>query len=174
MAYDTTFLGGVRVAAGDTTGDGLADIITGAGPGGGPHVKVFSGLDNSLRQSFMAYTTAFRGGVYVGAGDVNGDGRADVITGAGAGGGSHVEVFSGPDGSLLRSFLAYDSTFVVGVRVGATGDINGDGRAEVVAGAGPGGGPHVKVFNDGNGLAVVDSFFALDATFRGGVFVNGV
>jgi uncharacterized protein (TIGR03118 family) len=174
MAYDTSFFGGVRVAAGDTTGDGLADIITGAGAGGGPQVKVFSGLDNSLRQTFMAYSTSFLGGVYVGAGDVNGGGRADVITGAGAGGGPHVEVFSSPDGSLLRSFMAYDTSFVGGVRVGGTGDINGDGRAEVVTGAGPGGGPHLKVFDDGNGLAVLDSFFALDAAFRGGLFVNGV
>jgi uncharacterized protein (TIGR03118 family) len=173
MAYDLTFVGGVRVAAGDTTGDGLADIITGAGHGGGPHVKVFSGLDNSLRQSFMAYSTSFVGGVYVGTGDVNGDGRADVITGAGAGGGPHVEVFSGSDGSLLRSFLAYDPTVVVGVRVGAIADINGDGRAEVVTGAGPGGGPHVKIFDDGTGL-VLGSFFALDAAFTGGIFVGGV
>ena len=81
FAYDPAFLGGVTVAAADVDGDGLADIITGAGLGGGPHVRVFSGADGSELAGFFAYDPAFLGGVAVAGGDVNGDGLADIITG---------------------------------------------------------------------------------------------
>ena len=153
FAFDASFTGGVFVAAADVNGDGFADLIVGAGPGGGPHVKVFSGADGSLLASFYAYAPTFHGGVTVAAGDVNADGLADVVTGAGPGGGPHVKVFSGADFSTLASFYAYAPTFRGGVNV-AVGDLNGDGSADVVAGAGPGGGPHVKLF-DGASLAWV-------------------
>ena len=54
------------MSSGDVNGDNVADIITGAGPGGGPHVKVFNGNDLKLLQSFLAYDANFQGGVYVG------------------------------------------------------------------------------------------------------------
>src|SRR5207248_1170821 len=137
--------------------------------GGGPHVKVFDGRTGAELFSFFAYDAAFTGGVFVAAGDVNGDGKADIITGAGPGGGPHVKVFSGADLALLQSFFAYDPAFTGGVRVTAA-DVNGDGRADVTTGAGPGGGPHVRAFS-GTTEVGLDSFFAFDATFTGGVYV---
>ena len=168
-AYSPTFTGGVNLAIGDVNGDGTPDIITGADAGGGPHVKVFSGTKGTLLASFMAYDPSFTGGVRVAAGDINGDGFADIITGAGAGGGPHVKVFSGATGQLLASFFAYDPRFTGGVYV-AGGDVNGDGRADIITGAGAGGGPDVRAFSGSSG-AMMQDFFAYAANFGGGVRV---
>jgi hypothetical protein len=168
-AYDPRFLGGVRVATGYLNGDTIPDIITGAGPGGGPHVRVFDGATGTVLFEFMAYETTFTGGIYVAAGDVDGDGRDDIITGTGVGGGPFIKVFSGVDGHFLKGFFAYDQKFRGGATV-AAGDWNGDGIADIATGAGPGGGPHAEVFS-GASLSLLFSTFPYDVSFTGGVFV---
>jgi hypothetical protein len=120
--YDPAFTGGVRVASCDITGDGVPEIVTAAGAGGGPHVRVFDGKTGAqlpgLRGSFFAYIPAFTGGVFVGCADVNGDEVPDIITGPGPGGGPHVRAISGTDGSEITGFFAYGVTFTGGVFVG--------------------------------------------------------
>ena len=167
------FFGGVRVAVGDVDGDLTPDIITAPGPNGGPHIRVFSGVDGTDLGSFFAYNPRFVSGVFVASADIDGDGFADIITGADAGGGPHVRVFSGADFSELFSFFAFGEFFAGGVRV-AAGDISGDGVPDLIAGAGPGAGPHIRIFDGITGDQIVGrlgSFYAFDQAFRGGVFV---
>jgi len=171
--YGPSFAGGVRVAVGDVNGDGRLDIITGTGAGApGGHVKVFDGVTGQPLYSFLAFDSSFTGGIFVAAGDVDGDGRADIIVGAGPGGGSHVKVFSGQNLDVLQSFLAFGAGFTGGVRV-ATGDVNGDGRSDIITGAGAGGAPAVKVFDGRNASTVLASFLGFDPSFTGGVYVAG-
>jgi hypothetical protein len=66
MAYTESFTGGVRVAVNDGNGDGIADIVTGAGPSGGPHVKAFSFPALDLLFSFYSGEQSNTGGVFVG------------------------------------------------------------------------------------------------------------
>lgn len=158
------FKGGASVAVGRFGGN--STIVTGAGPGGGPHVKVMS-ADGTVTSQFFPYPTTFRGGVDVAAGDIDGDGVDEIITGAGAGGGPHVRILSAT-GVPRASFMAYPEAFRGGVRVTAA-DIDNDGKAEIITGAGPGGGPHVRVFKaDGRAFS---GFLAYDPGFRGGVDV---
>jgi hypothetical protein len=170
FAYDPSFTGGVSVAVYDFNLDGTLDIVTGAGPGGGPQVNIFDGSSHALIQSFYAFDPAFRGGVFVAIGDLFSDGTLDIITGAGAGGAPQVSVFDAQTLLLEKSFLAYDPDFSGGVRVG-TYDDNGDGINDLITGPGPGGAPNVRVFS-GLNLDMIANFFAGDLDDRRGVFVS--
>jgi hypothetical protein len=176
-ATAATFTGGIRIACGDLSGNGFDDVIAAAGPGGGPQVTIFDGKSLSLLTAFYALPSTFTGGMYVAAGDVNGDGHADIIVGAEKGGGPEVNVFSGAGISAgsgmppsLYAFYALPPQFTGGVRVGYSSDF--EGAASILTVAGPGGGPQVSIF-DGITMANLDSFYAFAPTFGGGVYVGG-
>jgi hypothetical protein len=174
--YGTGFQGGVRVASGDVNGDGIADIVTGSGPGGGPHVKVFDGATGETLRSFFPYDAGFQGGVHIAVGDVTGDGADDIITGAGGGSGGHIKIFDGATGAELLSFLAFPGT-PLGATVATVGDLDGDGHAEIVAGrtgcpCQPGGAPHVKVFSGASG-APLQSLSPFGDAYAGNVAIWG-
>ncbi len=64
FAYDKKFRGGVTVAVGDYDGNGSYAIITGAGAGGGPQVRVLD-INGNVQAQWFAYDKKFRGGVRV-------------------------------------------------------------------------------------------------------------
>ncbi|MCS6866920.1 MAG: right-handed parallel beta-helix repeat-containing protein [Gemmataceae bacterium] len=138
------FNGGVTVATGDVTGDGIEDIVVGAATGvSNGHVKVFSGATGTLLASFLAFS-GYSGGVSVAVGDINNDGRGDIIVGA-LNNASHVKVFDFASGSELMSFFAYDG-FNGGVTV-AAGNVDGVAGDEVITGVAASGPAHIKAFN---------------------------
>jgi hypothetical protein len=167
FAYGSGFRGGVSVASGDLDGDGTDEIVTGAGPGGGPHVRIFSANGAPIGPGFFAYDAGFRGGVDVAVGDVDGDGKDEIITGAGPGGGPHVRLWRGNGASMGPGFFAYSAAFPGGVRVSSLA--GSSGAARILTGPGSGGGPHVRLFNI-NG-AVLAERFGFNPAFTGGVDV---
>lgn len=164
--YSPTFKGPIHVATGNLDRDLPEEIVTGAGFGGGPHVRIFD-VEGRLKGQFFAYDKNRRNGVMVAVGDIDGDGISEIVTGSGKGFKPEVKIFR-KDGTVVSSFLAYNEKFLGGVNV-ASGDINGDGIDEIVTGPGLGGGPHIRIFDkDGK---VIRQFFAFNAESRGGAQV---
>jgi hypothetical protein len=171
--FGNNYTGGIRFARADVTGDGVADLITGTGPGIASRVRVWDGTNAAMIADIDAFS-GYQGGVWVAAGDLNGDGHADIAVGADLGLAPHVKVFSGNGGALLASFFAYQPGFIGGVRV-AMGDLNRDGYADLVTGPGTGAGPHVAMF-DGRSIAtgagprrVAGDFYLYDPSMTAGL-----
>lgn len=175
--YAPGFTSVVRVAVGDVNGDGASDIITAPGPGSASLIRVFNGLTGTAFPGKLGGFRAFAGssdsGAHVAAADFNGDGKADIVVGAGKIG--LVRVFSGANQAVLANFAAYGAGFVGGVRV-AVGDVNNDSTPDIITAPGPSPGqePRVRTFNGLTGTALAGpfgSFLAYEATFTGGLFV---
>lgn len=162
----TGFRGGVDVAVGDLDADGENEIIAGLGAGSKPRVFVLNRHGVILKQ-FDAYDPRFTGGIKVSAADLDGNGAAEIITGAGRGGGPTVHTFS-MSGELLSSFHAYTPRFRGGIDVAG---LNASPLEPgwIVTTPGPGGGPDVRAYRQDGTL--FSSFFSGETTFRGGLRV---
>ena len=83
--YTAKTINGAVIAAGDTNGDGVAEIITAPGAGSAAQVRVFDAQTGIVQLQINGFTPTFKGGVSLGVGDLDGDGLADIVLGAGAG-----------------------------------------------------------------------------------------
>jgi hypothetical protein len=179
--FGDSFTGGVRVASGDVTGDGVPDVVAGTGPGIATRVLVLDGATGNPVADLGPFEASFTGGVYVAAGDLDGDGRDDVVVTPDEGGGPRVLVYRGGDFALVANFFGIDDPAFRGGARAAVGDVSADGRADLLVAAGFGGGPRVAFF-DGRTVAggqppvaLFGDIFAFDGpdaeTLRNGVFV---
>ena len=131
--------------------DGIDDIVAGRGPGGSSEIRAFDGATGAQIRSFLTMPAGFAGGIFVAAGDINGDDHADLIVSADAGTWPVVKIFDGVTSGMLNNFNAFASNFSGGVRVAAA-DLTGDGRTEIIACQGAGGTGEIRVFHGLNGV----------------------
>jgi FG-GAP-like repeat/FG-GAP repeat len=133
-------------SAGDVDGDGRNDVYVGdfcaedpAGDCSTPlgQAYVFSGRNGSLLHLFRGEQPGDGAGPGRSAGDVDGDGRADVVVGlyassAAAPFGGRVIVYSGRTGAKLFDYASPNENETLGYDAVGLGDVNGDGRVELL------------------------------------------
>jgi hypothetical protein len=171
----------VGVALGDVNGDGNKDIVVSADTPDGTEVRAVD-VDGEQLADFYVLDSSIVPGASIAAGDLNGDGKAEIVLGGGPttapwppdanGPDQDVAVYE-PDGTEVHRLAAYPGLFQGGVRVGLA-DVLGDGRPEMITAPGPGTAPEVEIWSQGwiNGLdrgTRLAHFLAFDSSFRGGV-----
>jgi uncharacterized membrane protein len=175
FAFDNSFRGGCNIAVGDFNGDGVPDLVVGAGKGGGPRVfvidgKQFNNVDaggqvaaGARVADFFAFDPSFTGGVSVAVTDLDQNGVNEIVTGAGVGSAPLARVWDVQTQAMTSEFLAFDPDMTSGVNVGGHGEY-------LVFGAAHGGPPEVRVFRGADHAQISDGMM-YEPTFTGGVRV---
>ncbi|MBW2061860.1 MAG: VCBS repeat-containing protein, partial [Deltaproteobacteria bacterium] len=128
--------------AGDVNGDGYTDVIVGMPNSMNGDAHVYLGSDGGLSESSV-WSKSGSGGEFgysvSTAGDVNGDGYADVLVGEryySDGKGRMYLYLGSPSGiNLLKTGEGYDYGDELGISVSTAGDVNGDGYSDIIIGA---------------------------------------
>jgi fibronectin-binding autotransporter adhesin len=169
LAFPSFYTGGARIAVGDITGDGFADIVAGTATQAG-FVAAYSGRDFSQILLGPAFGGAPMPGVNVAVGDTDGDGIGEILTTVGGGGTSFLETrqIAGANARTAITNLGVPAPVGPGLRI-ATADINGDSAADLVmAGTDT---TRVRIVSGRTGV-LLDDFFAFDPFMPTGVFVG--
>jgi hypothetical protein len=127
--FGSAYTAGVKVASGDVTGDGVADVVVGT-TGGPGRARVIDGKTGQLRPGSVFSSSSYTGLVEVAVGDVTGDGVADVAVGTSEGR-PRVRVYRGGDFSRLADFRPFSGGSSQGRARVALADVTGDGRADL-------------------------------------------
>lgn len=169
-AYLQGFRGGASVAVADTDGDGKSEIITAPGPGAEAKIHIFNADGtHKLKGEALAYQAKFKGGAHVAAVDLNADGKAEIITSPGPGGGPHVKIFSGQMENLALDFFPFDAKMTDGITLSIIQTPDGP---NIVAAIESWNLPLVKTYKiDLTARAIVQKseFLAFDQTSKNGV-----
>lgn len=147
-----------------TTGALNKKIIVSTSNDNLPVVAVYD-LDGVKKEEFYAYDPKFKGGVNLTAGDVSGDWRDEIITGAGASGGPHLRVFD-KSGVLISQFFAFAENYTGGINV-TTIKYNGNNKKNIVVAPAGKHASLIKIFNYHGNL--IKEFYGFPESYSDGL-----
>lgn len=150
--------GTVYPAIGDLDGDGRGEIVAGLGAGGAGWFLILDDATTGFaaigwrRIAWDTYANRADAETHVAVGDLEGDGKAEIVIGLGTGSAGWIETVGDADSGYAHETwqrLSWpDYNAINGTVFPAAGDIDGDGRAEIVAGLGVGGGGWLELIDD--------------------------
>ncbi len=166
LAYPANFNGGVNLSSGDVNGDGNEEIITAPASNREADIKIFNS-DGFMLGHFLAFPPTYRGGVNVAAADIDNDGKAEIIVTPSSGMEPIVKIYKA-DGVLIRSFLAYNASYRLGLSL-AVADVIQGGTKEIIVAPSKNAEPLVQIFSNQGKL--LSSFMAGNRNLRTGLNV---
>jgi hypothetical protein len=165
--YVPGFTGEISLAIADFDGDGLDEIVTSPGAGGGPQIRVFDGMgEPKFTNAFWAHSQDYRKGTEVATGDINGDGQIEILASVIDADQALIKYFT-PTGQEVENSIGIDiGNSFEPVKL-AVMDLGSDGTQEIVVGLGSGNQPKIKLLRrDGS---MIKEFLAYGEAFGGGV-----
>ncbi|MGH3058554.1 MAG: FG-GAP-like repeat-containing protein [Gaiellaceae bacterium] len=129
------FYGWAVSELGDVDGDSRTDLIVGEPFTGTGTTWVYSGRTGDLLYRLDGASGDQQGYAIADAGDTDGDGVPDIVSGAPGVGRGSVYLYSGATGRLLHRFSRGRDGDFFGAAVAGAGDVNRDGHADVLVGA---------------------------------------
>ena len=175
LAFEQVFQGGTRVAMGDVDGNGDQEVLVASGPGRRSEIRVFDIVTTAGTTRLVelhAYRTFpfdanYTGGITVACGDIDGNGRDDIVTSMSRGQGvvkaflsvaprapANDPIQNAPCLSITPAAAGFDGGSAVavgdfGTFVAGTQQTPGvpDGKVEIVVASGVDAAPKVQVYD---------------------------
>lgn len=158
------FQGFSEIKAGDLNNDGNIELVLGAAIGQEPRIKIMN-INGSVKKEFLAYDPSFLGGLSIALGDLDGDGKLEIIVAPKTNGLGKIKVFD-LNGNFKKEMAAYSRDFK-GEVVLAAGNVNGEGFDEIVIAFGAGAKSDIRILNAEGKL--IGAFFAFSRDYLGGL-----